>query len=100
MWRLIKFLVWTGLSIWFGIFLATYHIGGRSPWQYIQAAWKQNGIGTRINSKVTDLKDGLQGALDSAKDHMTGDSEHKPKERHTQNEREALNKLIAKRQEK
>jgi hypothetical protein len=100
MWRLIKFLVWTSLSIWFGTFLATYHIGGRTPWQYVQAAWKNHAVGTRINSKVTDLKEGLQGALDSAQDQITGDAERKPKERHTQNEREALNKLIANRREK
>lgn len=100
MWRLIKFLVWTSLSIWFGVFLATYHIGGRTPWQYLQAAWAKHAVGARINSKVTDLKEGLQGALENAQDHLTGDSERKPKERHTQNEREALNKLIANRREK
>ncbi|HME89906.1 MAG TPA: hypothetical protein VKE49_00670, partial [Myxococcaceae bacterium] len=72
----------------------------RTPWQYAQMAWKKNGIGAQIDRKVGELKEGLQGAYDSTKDHVTGDSQRKPKERHTEQEREALNKLIANRHEK
>jgi len=100
MWRLIKFIAWTSLCVWFGAFLSTYQIGGRTPWQYAQMVWKKNGIGTQIDRKVGELKEGLQAAFDSTKDHLTGDSQRKPKERHTEQEREALNKLIANRHEK
>jgi len=100
MWRLIKFIAWTSFCLWLGAFLSTYQIGGQTAWQYARKAWQKHGIGAQIDRKVGDFKEGLQGAFDSTKDHLTGDSQRNPKERHTEQEREALNKLIANRHEK
>ena len=38
---LIRFVVWTSLSVAFGIFLATWEFAGRTPWQMMQSAWRQ-----------------------------------------------------------
>ncbi len=93
MWRLLKFLVWTGCAIGLGILLATTLVGGRTPVQHLQRAWKQHGF----SSKIEELKTGVGNAVEDAKDSLTTALDKKPKERHSQEDREAVNKLVAKR---
>lgn len=95
MWNLLKFLVWTGLSVVLGVFLATHEIAGRTPVQHFQRAWKQSGA----SSKLDELRRDVQGAFEGAKDTVSTALDRKPKERHFPEEREAVNKLVAKRNE-
>ncbi len=92
MWKLLKFLLWTGLAVWVGILLATHEIASRTPVQHFQRAWKRNGA----SAKLDELKNGIHGVVDDAKDALSSAWDKKPKERHSPEDREAVNKLVAK----
>ncbi|MFT3706558.1 MAG: hypothetical protein QM817_02715 [Archangium sp.] len=77
---LIRFVVWTGLSIAFGIFLATYEFAGRTPWQVMQTAWKQQS----------------PGMIDSVKKKVAETPVAQPKETHTTDDKQAIDALIKK----
>ena len=95
MWKLLKFLGWTGVAVWLGVVLATHEIRGRTPVQHLQRAWKHSGA----SPKIDELKKGIHGALDDAKDAVSTAWDKKPKERHSPEDRQAVNKLVAKRNE-
>jgi len=95
MWSLIKFLVWTGFAIWFGIFLATHEVAGRTPVQHLERVWKKHGFSAQVNQ----LKGNITSAVEDAKDSASTVWDKKPRERHSQQDREAVNKLVAKRNE-
>jgi hypothetical protein len=87
--KLLTILVWTTCSVALGIFLATGDIDGRTPIEHFQRAWKRN-----VNpSQLDRLKDGLRDALDDAKGHLT---DAKRPERYSDDERRAIDRLIAK----
>jgi hypothetical protein len=94
----LKVLFWSLCCIGLGIALATMDVGGRTPLEHAKRAWKH-----KVNpSKLDQLKDSLGEAVEGAKDTLQGarDSlgkEARPRERHSQEDREALNKLIARR---
>jgi len=89
MMKLLMILVWTGCSVALGVFLATGEIDGRTPIEHLKSAWKRN-----VNpSKIDQLKDGLRDALDEAKGHL---SDAKRPERYSDDERRAVDRLIAK----
>lgn len=93
MWKMLKTLIWTGLAVGLGIFLATFEVGGRTPVQHFQRTWKQQGGA----GKIDQLKNRIHGAVDDAKDALSSAWDTKPKERHSPEDREAINKLVAKR---
>lgn len=95
MWKLLKFLVWTGFALWVGVLLATYEVHGRTPVQHLQRAWKHSGAAPKLDQ----LKKGIHGTLEDAKDSVSTAWDKKPKERHSAEDREAVNKLVAKRNE-
>jgi len=84
MFRLLKFLIWTACAMGLGAWLAT------GPWadkvaqgsEPVVRLWKKSGL----PEKIEDAKD----ALSTVKDHQ-------PRERHSDVDRDAVNKLIAKR---
>lgn len=87
MFKLLKFIVWTGLAIGLGVFIAKYEIDGRTPLEHAQHLWKR-----KVNpSKVDQLKDGLHDVLGAAS---------KKPERYSPDERNAIDQIIAKRQAK
>jgi hypothetical protein len=89
MMKLLTILLWTAGAVALGIFLATSEIDGRTPLEHLQRAWKHN-----VNpSKIDRLKDGLRDALDDAKDHI---SDTKKPERYSDDERRAIDRIIAK----
>jgi len=96
MWALIKFLFWLACAMAFGVLLSTVRVGGKTPVQRLQEIWKTYGVSQKIEVGVGDLKEYVAGAIDNAKDKVTGDDKRKPSERHSPKEREAINKLVAK----
>jgi hypothetical protein len=76
---LIRFVVWTTLSVAFGIFLATYEVAGRTPWQVLQGTWKRESpaLVETVKKKVDEVK--------------------APRETHTAEDKQAIEALIAKR---
>jgi hypothetical protein len=76
--------LWTVAAVGFGIFLASAQIDGQTPMEHAQRAWKR-----KVNpSKVDQLKNGLRDAIDSV-------SDKKPTERYLEDEREAIERLVA-----
>ena len=84
-----KTLVWTVCAVGFGIFLASYEVGGRTPLVHAQQAWKSSGGPVQLDG----LKGRLGDAVENARDKLAQESQ--PHEHHSAKDREALNKLIA-----
>ena len=87
----LKFLVWTTCAVGLGIFLAKGEVGGRTPLEHMERSWKRNVRPTQVDR----LKDGLQDALDEAKDAVSRKTESGPRERITDEDRAAVNRIIA-----
>ncbi|MFZ5446983.1 MAG: hypothetical protein ACOZQL_43800 [Myxococcota bacterium] len=89
----LRFLVWTSLCIALGIFLGTWEIGGRTPWQLMQGAWKQQG------PRLEKVKDDAGELVDGVKKKVSTEPafQQQPKERHSKEDREAIDQLISKR---
>jgi hypothetical protein len=86
---LLKFFLWTACAVGAGVFLAKGDIDGRTPVEHLERVWKHN-----VNpSKVDRLKEGLKDALDEARGRI---AEQPKPERYSEDEREAVNRLIAK----
>lgn len=81
----IRFLVWTALSVAFGIFLATWEFAGRTPWQIMQTAWKKESpaVIESVKKKVAETQPAPSGAP-------------APKETHTAEDKQAIDALIKK----
>lgn len=75
---ILRFVLWTALCIGLGVFLATFDMGGRTPLRMIQGAWKQQ-------------VPVLEKALD-----RPSEKPAPAKERHSKEEREAIDQLISK----
>ena len=86
----LKFLVWTVCAVGLGIFLAKGEIGGRTPLEHMERTWQRNVRPTRMDR----LKDGLEDALDNAKDAVSRKADA-PRERITEEDRAAVNRIIA-----
>lgn len=89
---ILRFVVWTTLCIGLGLFLGTYELGGKTPWQSAQSLWKQQA------PKLEKVKDGAEDLVGDVKKKVTSTPEAAaPKEKHTKDEREAIDQIIAKR---
>jgi hypothetical protein len=87
----LKFLVWTTCAVGLGVFLAKGEVGGRTPLEHMERTWKR----TVRPSQVDRLKDGLEDALEDAKDAVSRKTEKAPRERITEEDRAAVNRIIA-----
>ncbi len=76
MFRALGFLVWTACAVGFGFWLGSPRGTGSATLQHVSRAWEDH---------LEDAKD----ALASARDHQV-------RERHTDKDRQAINKLIEK----
>jgi hypothetical protein len=95
---LLKSLVWTSCAVGLGIFLAKGEIDGRTPLDHMERAWKRNVHPShleRMKDGVDRVKEGLEGAIDEAKDAVGKQGEAAPRERITAEDREAVNRIIA-----
>ena len=89
--RTLSFLLWTTCSVGLGIWLATVPVGGRTPWEHVRHAWSEAGLSLPSLSM-------LHGP--SKPGPAEGRAAPKIAERHTDQERDAVNRLIAHRAEK
>ncbi|HLL54148.1 MAG TPA: hypothetical protein VK447_11400 [Myxococcaceae bacterium] len=95
----VKGLLFAVCFIGVGIGLATVKVEGRTSLQHAERAWERN-----VNPSMLDkARNGLDGAMDEAKDKLDAakdalaKDDKRPRERHSAEDREAVNKLIAKR---
>jgi hypothetical protein len=92
---ILRFLVWTALCIGLGLFLGTQVIGGKTPWQAVQSAWKQQ------SPKLEKVKDGAEDLVDGVKKRVSTQdasaAQPQPKERHDEEDRKAIDQIISKR---
>jgi len=89
--RTLSFLLWTTCSVALGIWLATVPVGGRTPWEHVKHVWAESGVSLPSLSM-------LHGPAKAAA--AEGRAAPKIAERHTEQERDALNRLITHRGEK
>ena len=88
---LLRFVVWTTLCVGLGIFLGTYDLGGKTPWQAMQGAWKQQAPRLeKVKGEAGDL-------VDDVKKKVSTQDVAQPKERHDKEDREAIDQIISKR---
>lgn len=87
----LKFIVWTACAVGLGIFLATGEIDGRTPLQHMERTWKR----TVKPSAVDRMKDGLEDAYEDAKRAVSRTTDAPPRERITEEDRAAVNRIIA-----
>jgi hypothetical protein len=80
--------VWTVAAVGVGIAVATVEVGGKTPLTHAQAAWRRSAAGDWLRDKADDVVDQARGALGQPQ---------KPRERHTDEDRAALDRIIAKR---
>ncbi len=88
---ILRFLVWTACAVGLGIYLAKGQIDGRTPLEHMERAWNR----TVPPSRMDRVKDGLENALDEAKNAVGRKAEEGPRERITTEDREAVNRIIA-----
>ncbi len=88
----VRFVLWTGCAVALGVVIATVTVGGRTPLEHAKRAWSEHVTQPR---QVENVKERFSEALEDAKDALAEDAETKPKERHSDKDRAAVNKLIA-----
>ena len=87
-------MVWTTLCIGLGLFVGSRDFGGKSPWQALSGAWKQQAAPRLEKAKegAEDLVDGVKRKV-STQDPAVA----QPKERHNEEDRKAIDQIISKR---
>jgi hypothetical protein len=84
----IRSCVWMAVAVGMGIALATVEVGGRTPWQHARSTWKASQAGDWLRDHADEAVDRARGALGQPQ---------KPRERHSDEDRAALDRIIAKR---
>ncbi|HEY8212306.1 MAG TPA: hypothetical protein VIG99_32710 [Myxococcaceae bacterium] len=91
--RTLSFLLWTTCSVALGIWLATAPVGGRTPWEHARRLWADSGVSLPSLPSLSMLR-GPKAAP------VEGRAAPPIAERHTNQERDAVNRLITHRAEK
>jgi hypothetical protein len=86
--RTLKFLIWTGCAMGLGLYVSTLEFDGKPTVELVRRAWKQHAANVDLSAL---LKAKISGALGEAHDALPA----KPKEHHSSEDRDAVNKLIA-----
>jgi len=84
----IRSCVWTAVAVGVGIALATVDVGGKTPLALARAAWERSEAADWFRDRADDAVDRARGALGQPQ---------KPRERHSDEDRAALDRIIAKR---
>jgi len=84
----IRTCVWTAATVGLGVALATVEVGGKTPLQHARSAWRSGEASEWIRDRADDAMDRARGALGQPQ---------KPRERHSDEDRAALDRIIAKR---
>jgi len=85
---LIRSGVWTAAAVGIGIAVATVEVGGKTPLAHARAAWARSETGEWLRDRADDAMDRARGALGQPQ---------KPRERHSDEDRAALERIIARR---
>ena len=96
--RTLSFLLWTAASVGLGIWMATVPVGGRTPWEHVKRAWPESGVTLPDLPGIASIRPGLP-ATAPAPAQAEGRSP-RISERHTTQERDAVNRLVTRRGEK
>lgn len=86
----IRFLIWTSMCIGLGVFVASYEVDGRTPVQHLKQIWKSSPHSASVAQQV-------EGTLDKGKKAINSVRDVAPSEQHTDSDKDALNKLVARR---
>ncbi|GMU59270.1 MAG: hypothetical protein AMXMBFR34_10330 [Myxococcaceae bacterium] len=86
---LLRFVIWTGLCVAFGVWLGTAKVGGKSPLQQLSAAWSA--------PKVEEVKRDAKELVTDVKKKVTAPEAAGPKEQHTAQDKAAIDDIIARR---
>jgi hypothetical protein len=84
----IRTCVWTAVAVGLGVALATVEVGGKTPLQRARRAWRTSEAGDWLRDQADEAMDRARGALGQPQ---------KPRERHSEEDRAALDRIIAKR---
>lgn len=96
--RILLFLVWSLACVGVGVALATVEVGGKTPWQQANKSWKSDG-----EKRLTTARDSASMLVDDVKKTVSvaaKDVKDKPLDRHSEAERDALERLISDRAKK
>lgn len=88
---LLKFIGWTSTCVMLGVWVGSFEFGGRTPMQHMQRAWKSSA------PKLEKVKDHAEDLVDEVKKKVSTKDAARPTEHHTSEDRDAIEKLIAKR---
>jgi hypothetical protein len=80
--------VWTAGAVGLGIALATVEVGGKTPLAHARGAWQRVEAGEWLRDRADEAMDRARGALGQPQ---------RPRERHSDEDRAALDRIIAKR---
>jgi hypothetical protein len=86
--RFLRTLVWTVGGVALGIVVATVDFGGQTPLQHARDMWRRAEASQWLRERGEDAVDRARGALGQTQ---------KPRERHSDEDRAALDRIIAKR---
>ena len=90
----LRIIVWTVACVGLGLFLGTVDIGGQTAWERARGAWKQQGPRMdKVKEGAEDLVDGTRKKIASVSKDAT---KEEPKERHSREDKDAIDSLIAK----
>ncbi len=87
----LKFVVWTACCIALGIYVSTARYEGGTPLEQLERVWRRHVPAEPVAALQSEVK----GAVASARAAISPQA--RPSERHTPEDRAAVNKLIAKR---
>jgi hypothetical protein len=82
MFKILKVLLWTAGAVGLGVFLARYEVDGRTPVEHAESAWKP-GV------------DGLRDKLDDARQTLAEKAKKNPHASYSEDERAAIDRIIA-----
>lgn len=82
---ILRTVIWSALCIGLGIFLGTHDFGGKTAVEHAEVAMK--------GKKLADVED----AFESAKKKLSTKDPAAPTEKHSDEDKEAVNRLIARR---
>ena len=88
---ILKVIVWSSVCIGLGIFLGTHSFDGHTAVEHAQRA-----MGGKVKApSLTEVKGDVEDAIDAAKKKLS--AKDVPTEKHTLEDKDAVNKLIARR---
>ena len=80
---MIRAVIWTGLCIALGIFVSSYQVAGKTPWEHAQQSWNSQNAPQQLSGGLDKLVDGAKARL------------AEPVEKISKDDRASLNSLIA-----